>query len=383
MFNAPRSSALAAAFLISMIAPGHAQLTIIGSGISGDYSVTDGTTLWSLVQNVTTDTLPGNNGKNAILRDYVVATGSSGMTSVFSLGELNPNFGGTNAAPYIAVNGSGYSLVDPNANASARAISNLTTLQVFAVDALPNGTGGQSTTVNLSGSVTNPGHYSLSDLQNNFTPVQETIGTDVYTGVPLFTFINPIDPNILNQIVITSGTDGYEVVLSLAELDPLFGGNPQNLLPYADTSGDFPVDGIARTILPLDNKHGRWVSNLDSVTVAAAAPEPASWAMLLVGFAGLGFVFSRSRRKLSREIPQIHAISRNAPAAKSKSAQAVLFSAAPAKRLRSSLQMGFASFSTGAVNMITQREVAILTDAIKKQSGPESCYAGPFFCTPR
>ena len=119
-------------------------------------------------------------------------------------------------------------------------------------------------------------------------------------GSPLFTFINPSDPNILNQIVITSGTDGYEVVLSLAELDPNFGGNPQNLLPYADTEGDFPVSGLARTILPLDNRHGRWVSNLDSVIVAqAAVPAPSTWAMVLIGFAGLGFASYCRKRVLA------------------------------------------------------------------------------------
>jgi hypothetical protein len=34
-----------------------------------------------------------------------------------------------------------------------------------------------------------------------------------------------------------------------------------------------------------------------------------------------------------------------------------------------SLQMGRASFSIGAVNMTSQRKVAILTDTIEKQSG--------------
>jgi hypothetical protein len=29
----------------------------------------------------------------------------------------------------------------------------------------------------------------------------------------------------------------------------------------------------------------------------AAVPEPATWAMMLLGFAGLGFAFRRSRRK--------------------------------------------------------------------------------------
>jgi len=97
--------------------------------------------------------------------------------------------------------------------------------------------------------VTNPGQYTLANLQNNFAPVQETVGTDVYTGIPLFTFINPNAPNITNQIVVTTGTAGYLVVLSLAELDPAFGGNPQNLLPYADTGSDFPGAGVARTVL--------------------------------------------------------------------------------------------------------------------------------------
>src|SRR5262249_20749461 len=31
----------------------------------------------------------------------------------------------------------------------------------------------------------------------------------------------------------------------------------------------------------------------------SAVPEPATWAMMLLGFAGLGFAFRRSRRKVS------------------------------------------------------------------------------------
>jgi CHRD domain/PEP-CTERM motif len=31
----------------------------------------------------------------------------------------------------------------------------------------------------------------------------------------------------------------------------------------------------------------------------AAVPEPATWAMMLIGFAGLGFAFRQSRRKVS------------------------------------------------------------------------------------
>jgi PEP-CTERM motif len=31
----------------------------------------------------------------------------------------------------------------------------------------------------------------------------------------------------------------------------------------------------------------------------AAIPEPSTWAMMLLGFAGLGFAFRQSRRKVS------------------------------------------------------------------------------------
>ena len=45
MSNAARCIALTATILISLSVPGHGQLTVIGPGISGDYSVTDGNTV--------------------------------------------------------------------------------------------------------------------------------------------------------------------------------------------------------------------------------------------------------------------------------------------------------------------------------------------------
>src|SRR5277367_1716460 len=67
---------------------------------------------------------------NGVLRYYVVATGSNG-TSVFSLGEIDPAFAfasGTAAttanSPYVSTTGSSLSLLDPNAGASGRNVSN-------------------------------------------------------------------------------------------------------------------------------------------------------------------------------------------------------------------------------------------------------------------
>ena len=277
-----------------------ATLNVVGDGITGSVTIAGNETLWSLVDDVAVSTPAGANGKNAILRYYVVASGG-GATSVFSLGELNPLFGGTNLAPYVTVTGSGLSLVDPNAGASGRGVRSLTNLQVFSVPALPSSAGSQSTSVNLSGQVANPGSYSGSALAALPAATLTTSG-HTYTGTSLFSFLNPTSSDSLSQIVVTSGTDGYEVVLALAELDPAFGGNPNYLLAYADQNGDFPVSGIARTIFPDDNRHGRWMSNMDSITVLQAVPEPSTWAMMMLGFAGLGFLAYRRSSKAAAAV---------------------------------------------------------------------------------
>jgi len=92
----------------------------------------------------------------------------------------------------------------------------------------------------------------------------------------------------LEPICRCSATDGYEVVFSVAELDPNLGA-PNDLVPYADTGGQFPADGLARIVIPGDNHAGRFVSNLDSLDVEAI-PEPGTaslyWLNLLPIFHG-------------------------------------------------------------------------------------------------
>ena len=260
---------------------------------------------------ITTSTPAGDNGKNAILRYYLIATNATGQQSVVSLGEIDPSFGGASStpAPFVAFsnNGSGL-LTSPELvlpNQPGRDLSNLTSLQLVSAPAI-TGAGGQSTSVQLSGNVTAPGSYNRTALQGlpSFT---ETIAAanDTYTGVPLWSFLNPTTTGGTNQIVVTQGTDGYEVVLALAELDPSLGATACaagvttcDILPYADTGTAFPADGLARTIYPGDtSKQGRWESNLDAVFVESDLPEPASLAMFAAAVAGLGAI---RRRRASR-----------------------------------------------------------------------------------
>jgi hypothetical protein len=309
--------------IVSLTGPtsnaGAIDLTTAGSSYGGLVTVgsTTGYSLWGLLGgadassptspiygSITTSTPAGDNGKNAILRYYVLATSSSGSQSLISLGEIDPRFSGNASPQLVTVSGGAASLDFTLPGAAGRDLTNLASLQLLSVPAL-SGSGGQSTSVALAGNVTFPGSYTFKGADpNNVAPITETVSGHTYTGPPLFALIDPSDPNILNQYVITAGTDGYEVLLSLAELDPLYGAstasNQIDIVPYADSNAmsDFPGSGIARTILPGDSAfaHGRWESNLDLIEVAAV-PEPPSAALLISGVFGLALVGLRRRRQ--------------------------------------------------------------------------------------
>jgi hypothetical protein len=295
--------ALLGVLSIALTAPALAASVTVdglsGAGSTGTEAVTDGQSLWSLTGGAAGFTLAtypsGYNTKNEILQYYVVASGSSG-SSVFSLGELSGS-GFGNSTVNIQNSGGQVSLVDPSA--AARNVTNLTSLQILAVSAVPTGPGGQSTSVTVVGG-SQPGNYNLGQLQS-LPAVQVTpAGSPTYTGTPLSTLLGLSSfalASILNDIVITQGTDGYEVVLAAAELDPDLGGNSNDILAYASTGTDFPGDGIARTIFPTDSKHGRWESNLDEVELASATPLPAALPLFTGGLGMIGWIASRRRHK--------------------------------------------------------------------------------------
>jgi hypothetical protein len=90
---------------------------------------------------------------------------------------------------------------------------------------------------------------------------------------------NPaIKNDILNYYVLATGSDGYEAIFSLGELDPMSGGTGvPDLIAYMENGAPLGADGFTRVVVPGDDFGGRYVSNLVSLQVIdAVVPEPGS-----------------------------------------------------------------------------------------------------------
>jgi hypothetical protein len=277
--------------------PAYAQIAVSGGGLSGSVSPGQGDTLWSIVSGAAIPTPPGLDSKNSQLRGYVMAFGG-GTESVFSLGEINPSFGGNSVYPYISVTGSSYSLID-----TADPSRDVTGLQKLVIGwvAAATGPGGQSSLVNLSGLTNSAGSYNLTQLQSLPSRTVTTFNATPnpsYTGVSFATFVDPSLSNVNSQVVRVTATDGYTVAFSLAELEE----HPDDILSYLGPNLPGSA-GFARAIIPLPDstsghKLGRWVSNVDSVTVELASPGPNPGA----GLASLGLLLLVGAGVRSREV---------------------------------------------------------------------------------
>lgn len=274
-----------------------------------------GPTLWSLLNTVGLVSPPVKNGS---LRQYVVATGSDGYSAAFSLGELNPRFGGSNPQDLVAydLNGaplgsSGFArVVAAKDNFGGRYVSNLANLRVGTAPSNPSGGGGPSTQLSLSGLVQTPGIYTLATLEA-LPAITETVTylaggapvTATFTGVSIWTLLTDAglvtNPAIKNQLLqyylLATGSDGYEAAFSLGELDPKFGGTgAPDLIAYMVNGALLGPDGFARVVVPGDDFGGRYVSNLVSLQVLDAVPEPGS--LLLIASGLLGTMLVRFKR---------------------------------------------------------------------------------------
>jgi hypothetical protein len=104
-----------------------------------------------------------------------------------------------------------------------------------------------------------------------------TNATETYSGVPLATLLAQVNAPLgkelhgeaMTSFVVATGSDGYSVVLSLAEVDPSF---HEGQVLVADTRDGQPLAnyGPFQLIVSDDKRPARWVHNLVSITLQHA-----------------------------------------------------------------------------------------------------------------
>jgi hypothetical protein len=100
---------------------------------------------------------------------------------------------------------------------------------------------------------------------------------ETYSGVPLATLLvrinapmgNALRGKAMTTYVTATGSDGYAVVLSLAEVDPDFHEN-QIIVAEARDGQALGKNGPFQLIVPGDKRPARWVHNLVSIALERA-----------------------------------------------------------------------------------------------------------------
>jgi DMSO/TMAO reductase YedYZ molybdopterin-dependent catalytic subunit len=293
--------------------PAVTQTVTYLSGTTPQTHTYTGASLWGVLDSAGIVTTAGI--KNDIVNRYVLATGSDGYQTVFSLGELNPSFGnrGNIVAYAETVNGvsspltsDGFGRVTaPTDVKGGRYVSNLVDLDVRSSGSTQTGTGGGvSTQFSVTGAVSQATSFDLAALQGLPT-ITETFGGHTYVGVSFWDLLNttvgiPVDVNVKNDVlskyVVATGSDGYQTLFSMGELNPAFGNQP-DMIAYEIDGASLGTNGFARLVVPNDGLKGRWVSNLVNLEVFSAAPvpEPQTNALMLAGLLLVGSAAAKRR----------------------------------------------------------------------------------------
>jgi len=145
--------------------------------------------------------------------------------------------------------------------------------------------GGYAPTFELGGDVQHPGIVTR-DMLRRYPPTTvdvafvngATAEQGAFTGALLWNLVQTagliVTPGLKNgalrKYIVVTGSDGYQVVLALAEILPQYGGQPVLIAYQRDGKSLGPDQGMARLIVPNDKRGGRDVNNIIRVVVRGA-----------------------------------------------------------------------------------------------------------------
>jgi DMSO/TMAO reductase YedYZ molybdopterin-dependent catalytic subunit len=141
----------------------------------------------------------------------------------------------------------------------------------------------------VTGLVEIPSEFSVADLQSlpvetieATAEVEGVAETHTYTGVLLWDVLagaKPLsDPDVngdsLRKYVVLTANDGYEVVITLGEIDPQFSGQPYLLAWEEDGVALTGAKGPVELVTPGDKTSGRFIWGIDTIEVRDVDSPP-------------------------------------------------------------------------------------------------------------
>jgi len=176
---------------------------------------------------------------------------------------------------------------------------------------------------NISPNTVDPiGSFIVTNITGTFSDTNVPISNETITGRVLSSPANPSPTNFLAPASfgfypVTNGVAGPGGVAPGFSYDNLFypGGSPQTASSYPFGGGVLDIYGVVFTLSGGDSvnlwsngdmgngivTYGAGVTDgtnvLDYETVSGSVPEPASWALMLIGVAGVGGAMRASRRR--------------------------------------------------------------------------------------
>lgn len=143
----------------------------------------------------------------------------------------------------------------------------------------------------FTGSFVSPGVFSLTDASGSLSNGDTVVGASVFDGV--FNLFYPGAPFPVDTVGISfsvnDGSQAYNIYQDAGSYTP--GGDFSCEANFCLLGPGPSGDPSLHPELP--------ILKVDSFTITAAVPEPSTWAMMLLGFIGLGFMAYRRKDKLA------------------------------------------------------------------------------------